>query len=264
MMREGKVGILRLCTCLLAGALLLGCDNGASPSAQKKEVEQKSSADGRNATNGNDGDVAKVAVTIPAQDPAIIEKGEAAFNENCAPCHQADAIGSPGVAPSLTNPELLEVASDAFFIGTIRDGRVDTGMPPFEHLGNETIKSIVVFLRSHADRPNRSQEIDAEPAAHGDPRLGELWFKNICATCHGANGDGYASGGTGTAIGKPGFLDKASDGFIRATIKNGRSNTRMRGFRGPEALANLSDREIDDVIVYMRSLAKSQREASDQ
>jgi len=71
------------------------------------------------------------------------------------------------------------------------------------------------------------------------------------------NGDGYDAGGTGTAIGLPSFLDKVSDGFIRETIAHGRSNTRMLPFKGPEALAALTDREIDDIIVYLRSLAKN-------
>lgn len=255
------MGAQRLHICLLTGLLLLGCDNSENAAV---EGETKVSTEGRNGSKREEGKVATVAAIAPVQDPAVVEAGKAAFDENCAACHQPDAIGAPGIAPSLTNPELLETASDAFFVGTIRDGRVGTGMPPFEHLGNKTIMSIVAYLRSHADRPNRSKEIDAEPAAHGDPRLGEQWFKNICATCHGINGDGYASAGTGTAIGKPGFLDKVSDGFIRATIKNGRSNTRMRGFRGPDALANLSDREIDDIIVYMRSLGKADEEASEQ
>ena len=51
-------------------------------------------------------------------------------------------------------------------------------------------------------------------------------------------------------------FDKASDGFIRETIRHGRSNTRMRGFQGPAGLANLSDQEIDDIIIYLRELAK--------
>ena len=70
------------------------------------------------------------------------------------------------------------------------------------------------------------------------------------------SGDGYEAGGTGTAVGLPAFLDKVSDGFIRETIKKGRSNTRMMAFQGPEGLADLSDREIDDIIVYLRGLAK--------
>nr|MBC8452103.1 cytochrome c [Rhodospirillaceae bacterium] len=89
------------------------------------------------------------------------------------------------------------------------------------------------------------------------PRLGKQWYENICSTCHGSDGNGYESEGAGTAIGLPGFLDKASDGFIRETIKKGRSNTRMLAFQGPAGLADLSDQEIDDIIVYLRSAAKN-------
>ena len=187
--------------------------------------------------------------------PETLREGEALFVENCEVCHQADAIGEPGVAPSLTNPELLSVASDTFLEGTIRDGREDTGMPPFAHLGRKNVQAIVAYLRAHTSLPNRAEEVNAQPEAHGDPRLGEQWYNNICSTCHGVDGDGYEAGGTGTAIGLAGFLDKASDGFIRETIKHGRSNTRMLPFQGPAGLTNLTDEEIDDIIVYLRGLA---------
>ena len=182
--------------------------------------------------------------------------GKALFAENCQVCHQADAIGKPGVAPSLINLELLSITSDKFFMSTIRDGREDTGMMPFAHLGRKNVRDIVAYLRSHAKGPNRADEVDAQPEAHGDPRLGKQWYNNICSTCHGVQGDGYEAGGTGTAIGTPGFRNKVSDGFIRETIKKGRSNTRMLGFQGPEGMADLSNQEIDDIIVYLRCLAK--------
>ncbi len=188
--------------------------------------------------------------------PSTLQKGKELYDENCAACHQADAIGLPGLAPSLTNPELLSIASDRFFEGTIRDGRVDTGMPPFPHLGRTDIRAIIAYLRSHARGANQAEVVDAQPDARGDPRLGKQWYDNICSTCHGVDGDGYEAGGTGTAVGLPGFLDKATDGFIRETIKRGRSNTRMLAFQGPGGLANLSDQEIDDIIVYLRSLAQ--------
>ena len=188
--------------------------------------------------------------------PDMLKIGEEQFNENCVVCHQADAIGQPGVAPSLTNPELLAISSDKFLMGTIRDGREDTGMPPFEHLGRANVRSIVAYLRAHSKSPSQAEAVDAQPDAHGDPRLGKQWYDNICSTCHGLDGDGYEAGGTGTAIGLPGFLNKVSDGFIRETIRNGRSNTRMLAFQGPTGLANLSDQEIDDIIVYLRGLAK--------
>lgn len=191
-----------------------------------------------------------------AASKSTIEQGEKVYNQNCSMCHQADAIGKPGFAPSLTNPELLSTSSDKFFESTIRDGRAGTGMPPFSHLGRKNVKAIVAYLRSHTKKPNRSKQIDQQPDAHGDPRLGKQWYNYICSTCHGVEGDGYAAGGTGTAIGKAGFLNKVSDGFIRTTIKNGRSNTRMLGFQGVTGLANLSNQEIDDIIVYLRSLPK--------
>ena len=191
-----------------------------------------------------------------SDDSLLIAKGRDLYETNCVFCHQADAIGKAGFAPSLTNPEFLSTASDDFLLGTIREGRPGTGMPPFAHLGLDGIEAIGVYLRAHSELPDRSAEIDSQHRAQGDPVAGKLWFDQICATCHGPQGDGYIAGGTGTAIGKAGFLNMVSDGFIRTTIKFGRSNTRMRGFSGVAGLANLTDQEIDDIIVYMRELEK--------
>jgi len=199
-----------------------------------------------------------LATNAFAADKKTIKEGEQLYNQNCAVCHQADAIGKAGFAPSLTNPELLSISTDKLFEGTIRDGRPGTGMPPWSHLGRKKIKAIVAYLRSHAKLPDRSAAVNGEPESHGDPRLGAQWFEDICSTCHGAKGDGYASGGTGTAIGKAGFQDKVTDGFIRETIRNGRSNTRMLGFSDSTGLAHLSSEEIDDVIAYMRTLPQKQ------
>jgi cytochrome c oxidase cbb3-type subunit 3 len=189
-----------------------------------------------------------------AADAALIATGETLYNQNCIFCHQPDAIGKPGLAPSLTNPELLAISSDKYLMGTIRDGRQGTSMVPYSHLGRDKVKAIVAYLRSHETLPNRSAEVDEQPDAHGDPRFGKQWFDQVCSTCHGVQGDGYLAGGSGTAIGKPGFLDKVSDGYIRETVKVGRSNTRMLPFQGAAGLSNMSDQEIDDIITYMRTL----------
>jgi cytochrome c oxidase cbb3-type subunit 3 len=185
---------------------------------------------------------------------ATTSKGKSLFNENCIACHQADAIGKPGLAPSLTNKEFLSIASDKFLFDTISKGREDTGMPPWKHLGKKKIKAIIAFLRSHETLPNRAREVDAQPIAQGDSALGNVWFHEVCSTCHGVKGDGYEAGGSGTAIGLSGFLSTVSDGFIRETVKTGRSNTRMRSFSGPAAIANLSNGQIDDIISYLRTL----------
>jgi len=200
----------------------------------------------------------KLAQKASARKKQPLKKENKLFNENCQVCHQADAIGKPGFAPSLTNPELLSIASDDFFITTIAQGREGTGMPPFSHLGKQNIEAIVKFLRGHEKLPNRAKEVNAMPDAHGDPRLGKQWYDNICSTCHGLDGNGYEAGGTGTAIGNENFLNTVSDGFLRVTIKEGRSNTRMLPFQGPAGMANLSETEIDDIIVYLRKLAQSE------
>lgn len=197
---------------------------------------------------------AKAMGSPPVVDQEMAFKGEELYNQNCVFCHQADAIGKPGIAPSLTNKEFLSIAPVDFLVETIRDGRPGTGMPPFTHLGSDKIEQIVAFLRSHASLADRIAEVDAQPDAHGDAKFGKTWFEQVCSTCHGPAGNGYAAGGTGTAIGTAGFLSKASDGFIRTTIKEGRSNTRMLPFQGPNSLADLSDKEIDDIITYLRTV----------
>ena len=196
----------------------------------------------------------RTTASPPVVDPALAFKGEEVYNQNCIFCHQEDAIGKPGTAPSLTNKEFLSIAPLDFLARTIENGRPGTGMPPFKHLGKDKIESVIAFLRSHATLPDRIKEVDAQPANRGDPSLGKTWFHEICSTCHGLEGNGYAAGGTGTAIGKAGFLNTVSDGFIRVTVKEGRSNTRMRAFSGPQGLANLTDREIDDIIAYLRTV----------
>lgn len=188
--------------------------------------------------------------------PDMARKGQVLFSENCVACHQEGGTGRPGTAPSLTNKELLHAASDQFLLETIRDGRQDTPMPAFgEMMDPKTdIPAIIAYLRTFASEPNVGDTIDKDRMAMGDPRLGKRWFEQVCAGCHGPRGEGYAGEGSGTAIGKKGFLSKASDGFIRYIVKHGRSNTPMRGFQGADGLANLNDQEIDDIISYLRIL----------
>ncbi|MBF0589885.1 MAG: c-type cytochrome [Magnetococcales bacterium] len=201
--------------------------------------------------------VGLVASDVSAGSKQLVRKGNVLFEENCVACHQKGGVGQAGVAPSLTNKEFLSIASDKFLFETIRDGRTDTPMPAFGEMleSDEDITAIVAYLRTFSQGKDLSSKVENARAAMGDPRLGKRWFQQVCEGCHGVRGQGgYDSEGSGTAIGKAGFLNKASDGFIRYIIKNGRSNTAMRGFSGPTGLANLSDQEIDDIISYLRIL----------
>jgi len=80
----------------------------------------------------------------------------------------------------------------------------------------------------------------------GDPDQGRAVYGRACASCHGARGEG----GTGTALAHPITLASAPDAFLRHTIARGRSGTPMPAFEG-----QLSPREIDDVVAFLRSRA---------
>jgi cytochrome c oxidase cbb3-type subunit 3 len=202
------------------------------------------------------GNVSADASFVATTDVIKAAQGKRVYLQSCTYCHKADAIGKPGVAPSLSNKEFLSISSDRFLFETIRDGRAGTTMFPFSKLGldEDTINAVVFYLRSLATLPSRVKDIESQPKSKGNWRKGKKQFINICLGCHGPDGNGYSAGGTGTAIGKAGFLSKVSDGFIRTTIKEGRSNTRMRSFQGPAGLANLTDQEIDDIIAYLRTV----------
>ena len=138
---------------------------------------------------------------------------------------------------------------------TIREGVEETNMTPKKDLGEENIRAIVSYLQSLSPLSGtRAKEVASQPPSRGNARSGKAVFGDICADCHGDAGIGFDAGGSGPAIGTHGFLNLETDGYIRTTIKEGRSNTKMRGFSGPSGLANLSDQEIEDIIAYLRTV----------
>ena len=107
----------------------------------------------------------------------------------------------------------------------------------------------------------------ASVASAGNPINGAKVYQENCATCHGDHGqgrggpDGWFTGG-GMAYGKSNisdavgnklndqnFLAQTSDGFLKQTINEGRSNERM-----PGGLVSGSD--VDDVVAFIRNWQK--------
>lgn len=196
---------------------------------------------------------ASFASQAVAQDLGV-KQGKALYEQYCIGCHQAGAVGKVGFASSLSNNEFLSIVSSEYLVRTIKEGIEGTGMGAQAALGDEKIRAIVSYLQSlSAVSGTRADEVAKQPPARGDARRGEALFRDTCSTCHGTGGIGFEAGGSGPAIGTKGFLSKASDGYIRTTIKEGRSNTMMKGFVGPEGLANLSNQEIEDIVTYLRT-----------
>jgi cytochrome c oxidase cbb3-type subunit 3 len=169
-------------------------------------------------------------------------------------CHQQGGTGKMGFAPSIRNRDFLAIASDEFIRETIQKGRVGTAMVARPDLSEAVVSDIIAYLR---DLPIKNQvvvELDNEKVVQGDRVAGGKKFELYCAACHGDKGQGYISGGPGPGIGLAGFLNTASDDYILQTVKLGRIGTSMKSFIGAKGVANLEEQDVNDIIVFLRSL----------
>lgn len=97
------------------------------------------------------------------------------------------------------------------------------------------------------------------PAGAGDAAKGKAVFTKSCAGCHGESGK--ADGGASAALNpKPKDLsDKAynaklDDAYLHNVISKGGPAVGKAPVMPP--FAQLKDQDVDDVIAYIRSLAK--------
>ncbi len=183
--------------------------------------------------------------------------GEKIFMTNCASCHQTGGVGKPGLAPSIRNRDFLAIASDDFIKSTVLQGRAGTAMVPRADLGESAIEQIIAYLRDLSVAVPLTVQLNPDRKCTGDAARGRSLYRTFCSSCHGARGEGYSAGGAGPGIGLPGFLSVATDGYIFETVKTGRVGTPMRPFIGARGLANLSEQDVNDIIVYLRSLQVS-------
>ncbi len=179
-------------------------------------------------------------------------QGKALFQESCQKCHMVGR-GSV-VAPAIFSKGFLRQASDQYIKHSIMYGRGHTAMPPalvgtsgVVELTDEEINSMVAYIRSFEKFP---VELKGMSMYYGNNAEGKELFGRSCAQCHGDHGEG----GVGPAIGKKGFLDSVSDGFIYAMLRIGRPGSEMKPFPPHgDGFSNLSDTEASDIISFLRS-----------
>lgn len=186
--------------------------------------------------------------------------GEALYSRNCAACHGHDGHGGVGVPLAL--PDFLLQVSDHYLYTTIRQGRPGRVMPAFSSLEEAQVRAIIGYIRSWMPDGSSAPAHDPTPV-QGDPAHGRALFAKHCAACHGADGEGGK--GTGVTFSRPrelpvippalnntGFLSAATDQMIRTTLREGREGTPMASFLEQ----GLSERDIDDLVAYVRSFEK--------
>ncbi len=197
---------------------------------------------------------ARAPVKKPLKPQSAVARGRQTFNATCAGCHQRDGVGKPGLAPSLTDKDFLELATDKFIKNTIQMGRPGTNMISFAFLPSQKIDEVIAYLRSF--QKTKARQFDRSWKARGNAARGKTTYQAVCSQCHGSNGKGYVLGGSGTGIGLNGFLSVASDGYIKQVLLTGREGSPMRPFGGPLGMAQISNQEMDNIIVYLRKLGK--------
>ncbi|MFP5418473.1 MAG: c-type cytochrome [Gammaproteobacteria bacterium] len=184
--------------------------------------------------------------------------GAKLYGRNCASCHGDNGNGGIGVPLALAS--FQAGVSDDYLRSTIVRGRPGRVMPSFSKLSGAEVDAIVAHIRSWntGSAPRYSSR-----RVKGDPVHGKALFAQHCAACHGASGEGAK--GTGVTFSRPrdlpimapalnntGFLAAASDAMIKATLMKGRRGTPMVSFLEQ----GLSEKDINDVVSYVRSLEK--------
>jgi mono/diheme cytochrome c family protein len=102
-----------------------------------------------------------------------VERGKAAFAQNCAGCHGPDGNGVKGKGGSVVDPTYLNLVSDQYLRSVVIAGRPDLGMPGFRNyvsgkaMTPDEISHVVAWLASHRQGPAPGQTAQATEASHG-------------------------------------------------------------------------------------------------
>ncbi len=198
---------------------------------------------------------------IAAADPAAIKAdpellrfalagGEAAYGDNCAPCHGRGAQGSKGY-PNLNDDDWLwggklEDIHQTLKVG-IRSTHEDTRVNPMPAFGRDEIlepaqiSDVAEFVLSISG----GESID-EAAMRG-----KAIFAEQCAACHGEEGKGNME------LGAPNLVDRiwlygGDKTAITQTIRNSRAGVM------PKWEGRLSSETLKQLTVYVHSLGGGQ------
>ena len=124
-------------------------------------------------------------------------------------------------------------------------------------LSSDEVNDVVAYLRSWEYSPpfapDKGDTIPHRFVMAPDLRKGDQLYASFCAGCHGDRGKGSWA----PELNNEGFLASATDGFLQATIIQGRPGTAMRPFGpGAHGIADLSGDDIDNIVGAIRNWAR--------
>jgi cytochrome c oxidase cbb3-type subunit 3 len=178
-----------------------------------------------------------------------VVRGAALYGQYCATCHGPTGNGYiADNAPSLRTATFLATATAPFLQAAILRGRPGTAMGAYARatggpLDPEEADAIIAFLRQGGP------PLVALPAAAsaGDRARGKAVYERQCRRCHGTETQRVSA----VHLANPILLETASDAFLRYAVEMGRPPTSMVPWKGA-----LTPQEIEDVVAYLRSMAR--------
>jgi cytochrome c oxidase cbb3-type subunit 3/ubiquinol-cytochrome c reductase cytochrome c subunit len=182
--------------------------------------------------------------------PQAAADGAALYGKYCQVCHGAALQGyGADNAPSLRSSTFLATASDGFLRAAIEHGRAGTAMAGYARqdggpLDAPDVAALIVYIRSGTPAP---KPLPRKPSSGSAAKGAELYAAD-CQRCHGT----VEQRANAVHLANPMFLASASDAFLRVAVTQGRPGTAMDPWGG-----KLSPAEIEDVVAYLRSLART-------
>ena len=188
--------------------------------------------------------LALTAVTASAllASPGDAQAGKAVYDSKCKTCHGANGEGNAVLAKTLKvtlkdlkSKEVQSKSDDELK----KDSTAGTGkMQPVKGLTDKQASDLIAFLRDE----------------QGDAQAGKTVFDSKCKLCHGADGKGNPILAKSLNVT---FPDMTSSDVLKgksdAEVKKGI----VEGYNKMKPVKGLSDKQLDDVIAFVRSLAKS-------
>jgi cytochrome c oxidase cbb3-type subunit 3 len=198
--------------------------------------------------------------------PTKVLDFDALFQQRCTGCHGED--GRLGPAPPLNDPVFLAIIPHAELEHVAADGRHGSLMTAFRHgqggpLTAEQVQVVVSGIRARWGEPSEEFEPPPPPyplsaAPAGNKEAGARLFAQICARCHGRDGQGQ-EGHEGDAgpLHSAAFLGLISDQALRRIVSTGRPDLGMPDYRKLGAKRSgaraLSSREVADIVTFLVS-----------
>ncbi len=177
-------------------------------------------------------------------EPSSPARGQAIFEAKCAPCHGLDGLGNGPQAGGLPVPVsaigLRDIASQsnpAKWFTVITRGQMDRYMPPFTSLSDSERWDVLSYVYSLSNTNNQVEE-------------GAALYADLCAMCHGPNGDASKGQATGTSVdfSNQAFMSQVTSLGMYQVIANGLP-PKMEAFN-----SQLSEAQIWALTTYLRTL----------